>query len=231
MMDSGKMDDIAGTFHFPVPAVFWAVRHRNASSVRLYHWLALVSFPFFFSQLLSRRFKSNMLENLTGQWQDLEHGGEAIPVGGVYWLVGLTLRRRLAAERRVRYAHDGDATCPCSRRRRGLLGSFFVRHDTSPHGVQHALRSARSPAASRRRRDELMLLLALLSCRGSGWWGLCCSGLWWDRHGSPRVAPCGWSVGHAHLVQRMASHLFPCLPCSLLPLVQPLLLASCPGAL
>merc|ERR1712134_181049 len=40
---------------------------------------ALVSNLYFFSQLLYRRWKSNMLVNLLGQWQDLEYGG-MIPV-------------------------------------------------------------------------------------------------------------------------------------------------------
>merc|ERR1719401_1779563 len=44
---------------------------------------ALVSNLYFFSQLLYRRFKSNMLVNLLGQWQDLDYGGQSIPVGGL----------------------------------------------------------------------------------------------------------------------------------------------------
>jgi protein transport protein SEC61 subunit alpha len=48
---------------------------------------ALVSNLYFFSQLLYRRFKNNMLVNLIGQWQDLEYGGQSIPVGGLaYYL-------------------------------------------------------------------------------------------------------------------------------------------------
>merc|ERR1712226_697631 len=43
---------------------------------------ALVSNLYFFSQLLYRRFKSNMLVNLLGQWQDTD-GGQSIPVGGL----------------------------------------------------------------------------------------------------------------------------------------------------
>jgi len=43
---------------------------------------ALVSNMYFFSQLLYRRFKSNMLVNLLGQWQDTD-GGQSIPVGGL----------------------------------------------------------------------------------------------------------------------------------------------------
>merc|ERR1711943_134081 len=43
---------------------------------------ALVSNLYFFSQLLYRRFKSNMLVNLLGQWQDSD-GGQSVPVGGL----------------------------------------------------------------------------------------------------------------------------------------------------
>merc|ERR1712070_977739 len=48
---------------------------------------ALVSNLYFFSQLLYRRFKSNMLVNLLGQWQDLEYGGQSIPVGGLAYYI------------------------------------------------------------------------------------------------------------------------------------------------
>merc|ERR550514_1698722 len=44
---------------------------------------ALVSNLYFFSQLLYRRFKSNMLVNLLGQWQEQDYGGASIPVGGL----------------------------------------------------------------------------------------------------------------------------------------------------
>merc|ERR1712137_530629 len=45
---------------------------------------ALISNLYFFSQLLYRRFKSNMLVNLLGQWQDVEGSGagNSVPVGG-----------------------------------------------------------------------------------------------------------------------------------------------------
>merc|ERR1712093_149167 len=48
---------------------------------------ALVSNLYFFSQLLYRRFKSNMLVNLLGQWQDLDYGGQSIPVGGLAYYI------------------------------------------------------------------------------------------------------------------------------------------------
>merc|ERR1711998_410266 len=44
---------------------------------------ALVSNLYFFSQLLYRRFKSNMIVNLLGQWQEMDYGGQSIPVGGL----------------------------------------------------------------------------------------------------------------------------------------------------
>merc|ERR1719437_247393 len=44
---------------------------------------ALVSNLYFFSQLIYKRFKANMLVNLLGQWQELDYGGQSIPVGGL----------------------------------------------------------------------------------------------------------------------------------------------------
>merc|ERR1711975_131507 len=48
---------------------------------------ALVSNLYSFSQLLYRRFKSNILVNLLGQWQDLDYGGQSIPVGGLAYYI------------------------------------------------------------------------------------------------------------------------------------------------
>lgn len=48
---------------------------------------ALVSNLYFFSQLLYRRFKSNMLVNILGQWQELDVGGQSIPVGGIAYYI------------------------------------------------------------------------------------------------------------------------------------------------
>merc|ERR1711972_823528 len=48
---------------------------------------ALVSNLYFFSQLLYRRFKSNMLVGLLGQWQEVEITGQSIPVGGLVYYV------------------------------------------------------------------------------------------------------------------------------------------------
>merc|ERR1712025_1477655 len=48
---------------------------------------ALVSNLYFFSQLLYKRFKSNMLVNLLGQWQEVDHSGQSIPVGGIAYYI------------------------------------------------------------------------------------------------------------------------------------------------
>merc|ERR1712190_522061 len=48
---------------------------------------ALVSNLYFFSQLLYKRFKSNMFVNLVGQWQEMEITGQSIPVGGLVYYV------------------------------------------------------------------------------------------------------------------------------------------------
>merc|ERR1712066_33940 len=48
---------------------------------------ALVSNLYFFSQLLHKRFKSNVLVNLLGQWQEIEYAGQSIPVGGLAYYI------------------------------------------------------------------------------------------------------------------------------------------------
>lgn len=48
---------------------------------------ALISNLYFFSQLLYKRFKNNMLVNLLGQWQEVEYIGEQIPVGGLAYYI------------------------------------------------------------------------------------------------------------------------------------------------
>jgi len=46
-----------------------------------------VSNVYFFSQLLYKRFKSNMLVNLLGQWQEVDYSGQSIPVGGIVYYI------------------------------------------------------------------------------------------------------------------------------------------------
>merc|ERR1712151_1342723 len=48
---------------------------------------ALVSNLYFFSQLLYKRFKSNMIVNLLGQWQEVDITGQSIPVGGIVYYI------------------------------------------------------------------------------------------------------------------------------------------------
>lgn len=49
---------------------------------------ALVSNLYFFSQLLYRRFKSNLIVNLLGQWQDVDSDSMgSIPVGGIAYYI------------------------------------------------------------------------------------------------------------------------------------------------
>jgi len=48
---------------------------------------ALVSNLYFFSQLLFKRFKTNFLVNLLGQWQDMEGGQGSMPIGGLAYYI------------------------------------------------------------------------------------------------------------------------------------------------
>jgi len=48
---------------------------------------ALVSNLYFFSQLLYKRFKGNLLVNLLGQWQEVDYTGQSIPVGGLTYYI------------------------------------------------------------------------------------------------------------------------------------------------
>merc|ERR1712110_748615 len=58
-----------------------------SSNIPIILQTALVSNLYFFSQLLYRRFKSNFIVNLLGQWQEMQVTGQSIPVGGlVYYL-------------------------------------------------------------------------------------------------------------------------------------------------
>jgi protein transport protein SEC61 subunit alpha len=49
---------------------------------------ALVSNLYFFSQILYRRYRNNMIVNLIGQWQETDFsGGQSIPVGGLAYYI------------------------------------------------------------------------------------------------------------------------------------------------
>eukprot|EP00929_Paragymnodinium_shiwhaense_P014453 TRINITY_DN122363_c0_g1_i1.p1 TRINITY_DN122363_c0_g1~~TRINITY_DN122363_c0_g1_i1.p1 ORF type:complete len:475 (+),score=85.51 TRINITY_DN122363_c0_g1_i1:52-1476(+) len=64
----------------------YPVRLFYTSNISIILQTALVSNLYFFSQLLYRRFKSNMLVNLLGQWQDTD-AGESIPIGGLAYYI------------------------------------------------------------------------------------------------------------------------------------------------
>jgi len=83
-------------FQVDLSCKFHKIRgHRGTYPVRLFYTsnisiilqTGVVSNLYFFSQLLYRRFKSNMLVNLLGQWQDVDYGGESIPVGGLAYYI------------------------------------------------------------------------------------------------------------------------------------------------
>mmetsp|Transcript_8521 Transcript_8521/g.23748 ORF Transcript_8521/g.23748 Transcript_8521/m.23748 type:complete len:475 (-) Transcript_8521:331-1755(-) len=83
-------------FRVDLPVKYQKVRGQQGSyPIKLFYTsnipiilqTALVSNLYFFSQLLYRRFKSNMLVNLLGQWQEMDFGGQSIPVGGLAYYI------------------------------------------------------------------------------------------------------------------------------------------------
>eukprot|EP01016_Furgasonia_blochmanni_P032327 TRINITY_DN3336_c0_g1_i11.p1 TRINITY_DN3336_c0_g1~~TRINITY_DN3336_c0_g1_i11.p1 ORF type:complete len:243 (-),score=80.27 TRINITY_DN3336_c0_g1_i11:285-1013(-) len=48
---------------------------------------ALVSNLYFFSQLLYKKFRGNFIVKLLGQWQDIDMGGQSIPVAGLAYYI------------------------------------------------------------------------------------------------------------------------------------------------
>lgn len=69
--------------------------HRGVFPVRLFYTsnisiilqTCLVSNLYFFSQLLYRRFESNVMVNLLGQWRDADYGGQFVPIGGLAYYI------------------------------------------------------------------------------------------------------------------------------------------------
>merc|ERR1712084_59119 len=83
-------------FRVDLPVTYQKVRGQQGSyPIKLFYTsnipiilqTALVSNLYFFSQLLYRRFKSNMLVNLLGQWQEMDYGGQSVPVGGLAYYI------------------------------------------------------------------------------------------------------------------------------------------------
>lgn len=48
---------------------------------------ALVSNLYFLSQILYKKFRGNFLVRLLGQWQDIELGGQSIPIAGLAYYI------------------------------------------------------------------------------------------------------------------------------------------------
>lgn len=66
----------------------YAIKLFYTSTIPIIVQTSLISNLYFFSQLLYRRFRSNMLVNLIGQWADnAELGGESVPVGGIAYYI------------------------------------------------------------------------------------------------------------------------------------------------
>merc|ERR1711970_831153 len=65
----------------------YSIKLFYTSNIPIILQTALVSNLYFFSQLLYKRFKSNMLVNLLGQWQEVDYTGQSIPVGGVVYYI------------------------------------------------------------------------------------------------------------------------------------------------
>merc|ERR1712182_160873 len=83
-------------FRVDLPVKYQKIRGQQGNySIKLFYTsnipiilqTALVSNLYFFSQLLYRRFKSNMLVNLLGQWQEVDYSGQSIPVGGLAYYI------------------------------------------------------------------------------------------------------------------------------------------------
>lgn len=48
---------------------------------------AFVSNLYFFSQILSKKFKGNLIVNLLGKWQEYDMAGHSAPVGGLAYYI------------------------------------------------------------------------------------------------------------------------------------------------
>jgi protein transport protein SEC61 subunit alpha len=79
-------------FRVDLPVKYQKVRGQQGSyPIKLFYTSnipiilqsALVSHVYLVSQLLYKRFKSNMFINLLGQWQEVDYSGQSIPVGGL----------------------------------------------------------------------------------------------------------------------------------------------------
>jgi len=65
---------------YPIPLFY-------SSNIPIILQTALVSNLYFFSQILYKRYKTNFLIRLLGQWQDVDSGGHSVPVGGLAYYI------------------------------------------------------------------------------------------------------------------------------------------------
>jgi len=79
-------------FRVDLPVKYQKVRGQQGSyPIKLFYTSnipiilqsALIGQLYFVSQLLYKRFKSNMFINLLGQWQEVDYSGQSVPVGGL----------------------------------------------------------------------------------------------------------------------------------------------------
>ena len=83
-------------FQVELPIKYQKVRgHQSTYPIKLFYTsnipiilqTALVSNLYFISQILYKRYKTNLIVNMLGQWQETEWGGQSVPVGGLaYYL-------------------------------------------------------------------------------------------------------------------------------------------------
>eukprot|EP01053_Blabericola_migrator_P012884 Blabericola_migrator_1__12883@NODE_840_length_6301_cov_128_082772_g593_i0_p1_GENE_NODE_840_length_6301_cov_128_082772_g593_i0NODE_840_length_6301_cov_128_082772_g593_i0_p1_ORF_typecomplete_len470_score88_01SecY/PF00344_20/7_6e117Plug_translocon/PF10559_9/2_7e19_NODE_840_length_6301_cov_128_082772_g593_i027814190 len=68
-------------------SAFYPIKLFYTSNIPIILQTALVSNLYFFSQVLYRRFRSNLVVNLLGQWQETEYNNQAIPIGGAAYYI------------------------------------------------------------------------------------------------------------------------------------------------
>lgn len=68
-------------------SAFYPIKLFYTSNIPIILQTALVSNLYFFSQVLYRRYRSNLVVNLLGQWQETEIGGQAVPIGGAAYYI------------------------------------------------------------------------------------------------------------------------------------------------
>jgi len=75
--------------HRQQPGVYrtYPIKLFYSSNIPIILQTALVSNLYFFSQILYKRYKTNFLVKLLGQWQDVESGGHSVPVGGLSYYI------------------------------------------------------------------------------------------------------------------------------------------------